>query len=179
MNTKTWLDYVTAIGSVATPIVLLILTGVGWRIRTRLQRRFDLEDKLRENRIETYNHILEPFVILLTSDAAWESDPKNKNRGKNDVAGQKLLSIEYRQQAFQLALVGSDAVVKSYNNLMQFFFRGSEHAVSAGEIRGKEMMSLLGQFLLEIRKSFGNETTSLNAWDMLEWFLKDAREYRS
>ena len=40
------------------------------------------------------------------------------------------------------------------------------------------MMSLLGTFLLEIRKSMGNETTALDNWDMLEWFLKDARRFR-
>jgi hypothetical protein len=43
----------------------------------------------------------------------------------------------------------------------------------------KDMMSLLGQFLLEIRRSTGNESTKLDKWDMLEWFLKDAREFQS
>jgi hypothetical protein len=40
------------------------------------------------------------------------------------------------------------------------------------------MMSLLGAFLLEIRRGMGNETTKLDNWDMLEWFLTDARKYR-
>ena len=66
METKTWLDYVTAIGSMATPILVLLLTAVGWKIRTKLQRRLDLEDKLRSDRIEIYNEILEPFILLLT-----------------------------------------------------------------------------------------------------------------
>jgi hypothetical protein len=34
MSGKTWLDYVTAFGSVATPILVLLLGGVGWRIRS-------------------------------------------------------------------------------------------------------------------------------------------------
>lgn len=39
------------------------------------------------------------------------------------------------------------------------------------------MLGLLGQFLLEIRRSMGNEETKFTNWEMLEWFLKDARRY--
>ena len=40
------------------------------------------------------------------------------------------------------------------------------------------MMSLIGLLLLEIRKSMGNEETKLNEWDMLEWFITDARKMK-
>jgi len=39
-------------------------------------------------------------------------------------------------------------------------------------------MGLLAAFLLAIRKSMGNERTSLDRWDMLEWFVTDARKMR-
>ncbi|MCL1478511.1 MAG: hypothetical protein MH219_13770 [Marinobacter sp.] len=121
-DSANWLEVVTAIGAIATPILVLILSGIGWRIRAGLDRQFQLEDKLRDDRIETYNDILEPFVILFTSDAAWKSDPKNKSRDKNQIAQQKLLSQEYRRKAFKMSLVGSESVVTSYNDLMQYFF---------------------------------------------------------
>ncbi|MCA1791542.1 MAG: hypothetical protein LC667_17340 [Thioalkalivibrio sp.] len=105
---KTWLDYLTAFGAVATPLLVLALTGVGWRLRTRMERQAALEDKLREDRIGTYNAILKPFIILLTTDAAWQSDPKNKGKDKNETALRILLSLEYREQGFRLSLVGSD-----------------------------------------------------------------------
>lgn len=178
MNTTTWLDYVTAIGAVATPILVLILTAVGWRIRKRLERRIELEDKLREDRISAYNQILQPFIILLTSEVAWKTDTKNRNKDKNEIAMQKLLSLEYREQGFRLSLVGSDEVVTAYNNLMQFFFQRRDSNPTATESDVKDMMKLLGCFLLEIRKSMGNESTKLDTWDMLEWFLTDARSYR-
>lgn len=174
----TWLDYITAIGSVATPLLVLILASVGWRIRQRLERRIDLENKLREDRITTYNQILEPFIILLTSDTAWKTDPKNKNKDKTQTAMQKLLSLDYREQGFRMSLVGSDSVVKSYNDLMQYFYSRGDQVGSATESDIKEMMALLGHFLLQIRKSMGNESTTLDNWDMLEWFLTDARKYR-
>ena len=179
-SSTTWIDIATAIGAIATPILVLVLGGIGWRIRTSLERRFELEDNLREDRIEAYNDILEPFVILFMSDAAWKSDPKNKSRDKNLIAQQKLLSLEYRRKAFKMSLVGLEEVVTTYNDLMQYFFQRVDkvdQSVTKHDV--KEMISLVGKFLLEIRRSMGNETTKLDHWQMLEWFITDARRYRS
>jgi hypothetical protein len=172
---KTWLDYVTAIGAIATPILVLALTGIGWRLRSRIERQLALEDKLREDRIGTYNLILKPFIMLMMNDFAWQLDPKNAGVDKNDTAMRALLSLDYREQGFRLSLVGSDPVVKSYNDLMQFFYNRAENA-APNEAEGIEMMRLLGQFLLEIRRSMGNEATTMTNWEMLEWFMSDARK---
>jgi hypothetical protein len=86
MNEPTWLDYIKAFGSIATPFFVPILTGIGWNIRTRLERRQELEDQLREDRITIYNELLEPFIILFMTDAAWQSDPKNKYTRKDGIA---------------------------------------------------------------------------------------------
>jgi hypothetical protein len=201
MNENNWIQVVTAIGAVATPILILILTGIGRGIGMRLERRLEredklrerqlvredrlldrqleLQDKLREDRITTYNKILEPFVIFLTTDAAWKVDPKNKSRDKNTVAQQALLSLEYRREAFKMSLVGSDGVVASYNDLMQYFYQLGTGGETMGVDRVKDISRLLGRFLLEIRKSMGNEATELDHWQMLEWFMVDARAYRA
>ena len=179
MVEKTWIDYLSAIGSVATPILVLILTGVGWKYRQSIERRIKLEEKLREDRIEIYNAILEPFIILLMSDAAWQSDKKNKNKDKNQIAVNQMLSLDYRKVSFKLSLVGSDDVVRSFNNLMQYFYNQSGDGQNPDMGNLREMMSLLGTFLLEIRKSMGNEATKIDNWGMLEWFLTDARKLKS
>ena len=176
MDEKPWLDYVAAIGAIATPILVLFLTAVGWKLKQSVERRRELENKLHDDRIVTYNHILEPFIMILMSEAAWSHDPKNKGRKKEDLATTKMLSLEYRNYGFKLALVGSDAVVTAYNDLMQFFFSQSDGSTPT-EDKLKRMLSLLGTFLLEIRKSMGNETTKLTNWQMLEWFINDARKY--
>ena len=113
----TLLDYLSAIGAIATPLLVLGLTAVGWLIRHDLERRSDLEAKLREDRIAAYNQILEPFIVLLMVDAAWKADPKNKGKDKNQLAQQTMLSLDYRRHAFKMSLVGGDNVVKAYNNL--------------------------------------------------------------
>ena len=59
-----------------------------------------MEERLRDDRVETYNQILEPFIILLMTDAAWESDRKNRGKNKDEVAMSKMLSLEYRKTSF-------------------------------------------------------------------------------
>jgi hypothetical protein len=174
---KHWIDYITAIGAIATPIFVLGLTAIGWRLRRRLDRQLELEDKLREDRIDIYNYILEPFIILLMSDAAWQHDKQNKGKSKADVAIGKMLSLEYRKYSFKLTLVGSEAVVLAYNELFQHFYNQDANPAPP-EDNLKVMMSLLGDFLLQIRRSMGGEATKLNNWQMLEWFMADVRKLR-
>jgi hypothetical protein len=176
MNAPTFLDYVTAIGAIATPVLVLVLTGVGWAIRNRFERAYELEEKLRDDRVCVYNEILEPFIILLTKDEAFESKKEYKGKSKIQIATEKIVSLSYRQTAFKLALMGSDDVVKSYNNLMQFFFnQDSEQKTNENTRR---MLELLGNFLLEIRKSVGNQKTSLSNLEMLEWLITDIRRFK-
>lgn len=174
---KHWIEYIAAFGSIATPVLVLTLTAIGWRLRRRLDRQLELEDKLREDRIDIYNHILEPFIILLMSDAAWHHDKQNRGKEKGEVAIGKMLSLEYRKHAFKLSLVGSDLVVLAYNDLFQHFYAQGDNP-DASENNLKTMMALLGNFLLQIRRSMGNESTALNQWQMLEWFITDARKLR-
>ena len=179
MTEPTWITYLTTFGSVATPILVAVLGGIGWKLRTQVERRLELEKKLRDDRIEIYNDILEPFITLLMSDAAWKADPRNKNKDKNELAIRAALSLDYRRQAFRLALLGSDGVVKAYNDLMQSFFQ--EEAADASNVpveKVKHMLALIGHLLLEIRRSMGNEATELDKWSMIEWFITDARKYR-
>ena len=178
MVEKHWIDYLSAIGSVATPILVLILTAIGWKLRQSIERERALEDKLREDRINTYNLILEPFIILFMTDAAWAMDKTNKGKDKSEIATGKMLSLEYRKYAFKLSLVGTDSVVIAYNELMQFFYN-QEEITAPTDDKLKKMMHLLGTFLLEIRRSMGNESTHLSNWQMLEWFMKDARKWRN
>jgi hypothetical protein len=182
MNEPTWLDYLnafsSAIGNIATPIVVALLTYFIWKWQTRAQRRQELEDKLRDDRISIYNDLLAPFVIHFMPEGAWRSDPKNKNKNKSEVFARMLLSLEYRQTGFRLSLIGSDAVIRSYNDLMQYFYqRPPQPAPHLSDV--KAMVSLLGTLLLEIRRSMGNEATKLDNWSMLEWFITDARQVRA
>jgi hypothetical protein len=177
VNKTTWIEYLSAIGSIATPILVLVITGIGWKFRKSVDRYHELEDKLRDDRIQIYNTILEPFTLLLMAKTAWEHDKQNKGKNKDEIALGKLLSFEYRKVAFKLSLVASDPVILAYNALMQFFYLQGDLPEKNDE-NLKQMLALLGRFLLAIRKSMGNEATSLDHWQMLEWFITDIKSIR-
>ncbi|MGL1437375.1 hypothetical protein ACSTIH_23155, partial [Vibrio parahaemolyticus] len=177
MEEKHWLDVVAAIGSIATPIIVLVVSSIGWKIKQNIERKIELENKLRDDRIEIYNEILEPFIILLMSDAAWEMDKRNKGKNKSDVGTAKMLTLEYRRLGFKLALMANDEVVKAYNDMMQYLYNMSENGQPENFL--KDMMKLLGTFLVEIRKSMGNEATKLDYWDMCEWWMSDTRKVKN
>ncbi len=178
MEEKTWIDYLTALGSIATPLLVIILSAIGWRFKSSIERKIDLENRLRDDRIEIYNKILEPFIILLMSDTAWSQDKKNKSKSKDEFAISIMLTLEYRKLGFKLSLMGSDEVVQAYNNLMQYFYHMEENQSAQNNDFLKEMIKFLGTFLLEIRKSMGNEATKLDYWAMCEWWLTDTRKLK-
>jgi hypothetical protein len=181
----TWISYVTAISSIVTPFLILILAGIGWLIRSsieverqketkEIERIKELEDKLRDDRIEIYNALLEPFFILFTTDAVFSQDPKYKGKKKDELSIGKMLTVDYRKVGFKLSLLADDSVVRSYNQLMQFFYQAEENTDEL-EIKTSHWIKLLADLLLEIRKSMGNQTTELSNWEMLEWFMTDIK----
>lgn len=169
---------ITAIGAIATPVLLAVLSVIGWQVRRRVERRIELENQLRKDRVEIYNDIIEPFVIFLMTDAAWSLDRRNKGKSKNQVAMTQMLSLDYRRRGFQMSLIGSDDVVRSYGRLLQFFYDRAEDSAAPTNESLREMLELLGSFLLEVRRSMGNEATKLDAWDMIEWWMSDAKRLR-
>lgn len=127
---------------------------------------------MREDRIKVYYGILEPFILLLMTKTAWESEPKNRGKDKDQLATRMLLSLEYRQLAFRLSLIGSDAVVNAYIELTRYF-TSRDPSVPAGREEARMTIRLLSQFLLEIRRSMGNDQTTINQRQMVEWFVAD------
>jgi hypothetical protein len=182
-NTPTILDYISAIGAIATPILVLILSGIGWVVSNRIEKARQLEEKLRQDRIDTYNAVLEPYILMFAKD---EGLPKKyKGKTKEIILNEIMLSLEYKQAAFKLSLIGSDAVFRAYSNLMQFFFTTDlkpvstdESAKENAEKRTLEGMRLLGVLLLEIRKSVGNDKTTFEPFEMLEFLITDIRKFR-
>ena len=182
---KDLLEIISSIATLITPLLLAIIGGLGWMIQNKIitsqakqkaenLRVKELEDKLREDRIETYNLLLEPFFLLFTSDEAAKMDPKFRNKNKNDVAITKMLSIEYRKIGFKLSLVATDSVLRAYNELMQFFYH-TEQDPRTVEVKTSHWIELMATLLFEIRKSMGNEASEINKWEMIEWFMKDAK----
>ena len=175
---KDWLDVVSAVGTIVTPLLVLILSGVGWRLKQQQEKSIRLEESLREDRIALYHRILEPFIIMLMSDAQWASDPKNKNKDKLAAGSKILLSLDYRRDTFGLSLMASDSVVKAYNEMFQNIYNRGESTEGSSEEFYRDVLKNLGNFLLEVRKDMGQSKTELKFLDMLESFITDARDQK-
>ena len=172
MEDLTWADLVGAIGSIITPVLLLIGGLVVWKYRQSLERKMRLEQDLRSDRVDLYYQILEPFVLFLTSDAAWKKDPKHKNKDKNKLAELKMVSLDYRTASLKLRLIAGDDVLRAYDSLMKHFSTQPPDMTKAMQLeRVKNTIDLLGGFFLAIRKSMGNEATELTRMEMVEWIF--------
>lgn len=167
-----------------TPIAVAVVGGIftligiaNSRRQARLERQARLDAQLGDKRRELYSQILEPFVTMLAPDAVWQRDPraKNKKLSKQQAVANVLLSMSYRETAFQLTFVAPDDVVRAYNEVQQHFYRLEERRQDDDALRA---LRLLGRLLLAIRKGAGNDTTRLDEYDMLEWWMKDARQFR-
>jgi hypothetical protein len=182
MTIQNVIDLLSAIGGIVTPIVLLWLSAVGWALKKRIETNYErerylreLEEKLRDDRINAYNAVLEPFLlILLSTNIKLPDKPIYQNKTAVQVAQDIMLSLEHRQISFKLSLIGSDEVVRAYNELMQYAYNISVD----NPVNTKILMKLLGNFLIEIRKSMGNVKTQLDYIEMLEGTFKDIRTLR-
>ena len=147
---------------IVAPTGLFILGGIiTWIVRSKIEESRDIRVKLNEERRKNYSEILAPYIRILA-----DFKDKGPSQAINDIK-----SYEYRKTAFDLALFGSDSVVRAYNALLQYGYKdGANENV---EQRGKMYLRLWGRLLLEIRKDVGNKDTELNEVDMLRWLIKD------
>lgn len=148
----------TLITSLGAPILVFIGGLISWLIKTRKEELQLIEDRALERRIEIYNKILDPLIVLLSSGA----NSKMKNKA-TEIIG----SIEYRRAAFSLITFGSDEMVSSYNNMMQSFYKGEADTDS------RATMKKFAIFLLNIRKDLYSKKTKLKDWDMLKFMITD------
>ena len=152
------MDWIQILG----PALLVILGGIlTWIIRSRIEESRAIQQKLNEERRKTYSEILEPYIRIF-------ADLKGKGPAQ---AINQIKSYDYRKTAFDLALFGSDNVVRAYNALLQYGYKGEADVNK--EQRGETYMNLWGKLLLEIRRDVGNRKTGLGELDMLRWLISD------
>ena len=156
------------LSSIAIPLIVFFL-GKGYT-KTR-----EAEEKLRSERISIYYGIIEPHLLVFTTDEVMKNyKPYKKGMTGVDLATEKLLSLDYQDLGFKLSLIGSDEVLRAFNTLMQMYYDSE----SDMEKKGEKLIQQLAILLFEIRKSLGIEKTDIHPLEMLEWKIKDIREYQ-
>ena len=168
---------------VAPAAVVLAAVVAAWvgasnrRALAQSERRANIDAQLSDKRQKLYAEVLEPFIIAISPDILWNTDPKNKGKDKQQLLEEAMLNMRYRQAMFQLTFIGTDEVVEALNDLMQHFFRPAADPQQQADHAAK-LVKLLAKFLLAIRKGAGNDATKLDKWAMLEPFITDARKQR-
>lgn len=151
-----WTDFVV------TPLVGAIVGFAVWYFQSRIDEIRRAREGLNDDRRKVYADLLEPFVRIFAGV---------KNPKENQKALQQLLSVDYKRTAFEFSLIGSDDVVKSFNNMMQHLY--STDPSEGGTPDPGGLLRLWGEFLLEIRKDVGDPKTKLTSTDMLRGQIRD------
>ena len=163
-----WELIIKAVSGIAIPGVIAYFANRYTKLR-------EAEENIREERINLYRKIIDPFQkIFLTQEIL----SKDNNNLADDLTGvdlaiKKILTVDYKDTAFQFSLIASDNVMIAYNDLMQSFYNQDENS----DEQGSDLIGKIANLLLEIRKSVGNENTNLQAPQMLEWTIRDIRKY--
>ena len=139
-------------------LVALIFGAIGWFLKSGIESRRRAEESLREERATTYTDILMPFARLFVDLS---------EKGQKDAI-QEIKSLEYRNRAFRLMLLGSDEVVQAWNQMW-----GIVYQIETGTVDTVDILKRFGDVLLSIRKGLGNSKTKLINKDMLKWMIKD------
>ncbi|HUT61540.1 MAG TPA: hypothetical protein VNA25_27170 [Phycisphaerae bacterium] len=133
-----------------------------WYFQSRIDALRRAQERLHDERRKAYAGVLEPFIRVFAG---------LKNPKESQKAMAHMSSFEYRRTAFEFNLIGSDNVVKAFNNLMQYIFRFGQQ--DSAESDPKALMRLWGLFLLEIRRDVGEPNTKLGHTDMLRAMITD------
>ena len=114
-------------------------------------------------------------MVMLMNDTVWKSEQaqnKNyKNKSKEQVIQELMWSESWNSMSFRLTLIGSDAAVRAFNQLMETARAQGGEATTSPE----QLIELLANLLLEIRRSAGNDQTDLENLDMLRPFITDLK----
>lgn len=155
-------EHFTLIAALGAPILVAIGGLVTWFLKTRKEELQAIEERALERRIEIYNQILDPIIVLFTSGA---------NQKLKDEASKKFTTVEYRKAAFNLITFGSDDMVNAYNTMMQSFYKNESDS------NPKITMRKYANFILAIRKDLYNKNTKLKYLDMLKFMIKDIETF--
>ena len=171
MELTTW---VAPAAAVLAAVVAAWIGASNRQALARAERRANIDAQLSDKRQKLYTEVLRPWVLVITPDAVWNTDPETKGKDKQQLVQEAMLNQQYRQAMFQLTFVGTDEVVEALNDLMQHFYKAGASPQPQAD-HGRELARLLAGLLLAIRKGAGNDETRLDKWGMLEPFMNDAR----
>lgn len=158
--------------AILSPILLFIGGLITWNIKINREQHQLAREKAREFKIATYKTLLAPYIAAFTFNL--EQDLK-------DGEVNKIQTLEYRQAIFDLNTFGSDNAIILFNKIMQTFYHSDLSDSGDTEYKNEitlRLLSLLSEFLMEIRRDLYSSKTQLERADFIAAILTDVETYR-
>lgn len=139
---------------VLTPILVLMLGGLGWLYRNEFEKRRAIEEKLSQEKYETY-------LIFINLFFDFFEQGKLKGKGSKEIDALPVLS-KFRRR---LVVYGSDGVLRAFIRMMRNSFSGSAAP--------SEIADAFGGIIVEIRRDMGSNKTLMTPLDLMAMMVTD------
>jgi hypothetical protein len=148
---RTFLNTLAAI----SPVLVVLLAGVGWLYRHERERREAVERQVSELKYRSYISLLDIFFDMMKATRMGKPIKERELVDRMVDANKDLM------------LYGSDDVVSLYHQW--------QIEMRAGQLD----MTRLGQLVVAIRRDMGNATTRITADDVLRQIITDYDEAKA
>ncbi len=138
---------------ILTPILVVIIGGVGWLYRHEKERRREVEKQLSQKKYDAYIKLMDLYFVL------FKSVKTNKPVDYNKV-GLQLIDIKK-----ELIIYASDDVYKSFNDFLLSLTKGSKN------------IRIFAELAISIRRDMGQPNTNVTAEDILISIMQDQEEF--
>jgi hypothetical protein len=144
-------DWSTIISVLAalSPILLVIIGGIGWLYRHEKERREAVERQLSEHKYKTYITLLDLFFDVMKATKTGKTIDQNDLNDRMFNAGKDLI------------IYGSDDVVTAFQKWL------------GGTREGKVTLGQFGELVISVRQDMGNSKTNITSEDVLRQFIID------
>ena len=140
----------------------------------QIKKTNSVQEKLREDRRKFYFDLLDPYLFLFRSismqnlsnqEIKTPDDQAAKRTAIENEFLQKALSPEYKKTSAELILLGSDKVIKAYNELVHYTALKETTVDNDTDLT---IIVLFASLFLEIRKDLGAHKTKLAEDEILK-----------
>lgn len=182
MALTTLQQWLLVTGTVATPIVVILMGYVFHRQNKTAEHRAAIEGRVHDDRLSVYQAVLKPFSLMFVSQDAWTriaaGSRAYKGKSRETVIAEMFVSEEWIAQSLRFSLIGSDEAVRAFGDLFHLARSAPDNqSADAAASYTTDLMKHLFAFLLELRRSAGGPDTTIDGPGLLRWLITDIDAY--
>jgi hypothetical protein len=119
------------------PVAAALVGFAVWYFQSRINKLHAAQAKLQDERRKVYSDVLSPMIRAFAGA---------KTKPELQKALREVTSFEYKKTVFEFNLIGSDDVVRAFNDMMQYFYHADSESSDVGQL--KETLKRWAHFCL-------------------------------